>query len=278
MGFAGGLWVGGNDRTSGFENHAGPFRNLRQCFPRELALRWRLRAPSFRLSDFISFYHPPIMTSTKLSPRWLFLFSALFAIHSSPAQTFSITNFTLNSTGTRLVQFAGDANYYYILYSGAAVTNLSHPTALCFGSNSPIQLQDLSPAVSAQFYRVLQVPLTQALDSDGDGMSDVFELNYADCLNPLDPSDATADCDGDGRSNLNESNFGTDPTVADSIPKLVINELDYDQAGNDTQEFIELLNTGTNSVRLENYSVVLINGNGSREYFRVNLNGTLAAG
>src|ERR671928_182837 len=43
---------------------------------------------------------------------------------------------------------------------------------------------------------------------------------------------------------------------------LVINEIDYDQPGTDTAEFIELKNNGANGVNLDPYSLVLVNGNG----------------
>lgn len=42
---------------------------------------------------------------------------------------------------------------------------------------------------------------------------------------------------------------------------LVINEVDYDQPGVDSAEFIELYNAGTTAISLNNYSVVLFNGN-----------------
>jgi hypothetical protein len=51
-------------------------------------------------------------------------------------------------------------------------------------------------------------------DSDGDGMTDGFEVqNY---LNPSDASDASQDADGDGLTNLQEYELGTDPHNADS--------------------------------------------------------------
>lgn len=48
-----------------------------------------------------------------------------------------------------------------------------------------------------------------SLDSDGDGLPDVWERKYG--LNPLDPADASLDSDGDGFSNLMEFKAGTDP-------------------------------------------------------------------
>jgi hypothetical protein len=54
-------------------------------------------------------------------------------------------------------------------------------------------------------------------DDDGDGMPDSFEITYG--LDPLNPSDASADNDGDGRTNLQEYQDQTDPTDASSVKK-----------------------------------------------------------
>jgi hypothetical protein len=57
------------------------------------------------------------------------------------------------------------------------------------------------------------------VDSDGDGMPDVWEVE-----NNLDPftNDAHDDGDGDGFSNLTEYRSGTDPNDADSHPPVAM--------------------------------------------------------
>ncbi|MEM8814358.1 MAG: lamin tail domain-containing protein [Pseudomonadota bacterium] len=45
-------------------------------------------------------------------------------------------------------------------------------------------------------------------------------------------------------------------------PELVINEIDYDQPGGDSAEFIELRNSGAVAVELGNYSLEFVNGSG----------------
>ena len=47
------------------------------------------------------------------------------------------------------------------------------------------------------------------LDTDGDGMTDAWEI--ANNLDPQDPADANTDADGDGMTNLAEYLAGTDP-------------------------------------------------------------------
>lgn len=59
---------------------------------------------------------------------------------------------------------------------------------------------------------------------------------------------------------------------------LIINEVDYDQPGTDTTEFVELYNAGTAPVDLTNVAVVTVNGSNNTEYGRYALSGSLAAG
>src|SRR5205814_10181328 len=65
-----------------------------------------------------------------------------------------------------------------------------------------------------------KVPIAQPLDTDGDGIDDVYELQHSSVLNPLDPSDAARDSDGDGLSNLEEFKRGTDPTTPNANTPL----------------------------------------------------------
>lgn len=55
--------------------------------------------------------------------------------------------------------------------------------------------------------RVLRLEVT--MDSDGDGLDDVWEVLHG--LNPNDPNDALADADGDGVLNIGEFRIGLDP-------------------------------------------------------------------
>jgi len=54
---------------------------------------------------------------------------------------------------------------------------------------------------------------------------------------------------------------------------IIINEIDYDQEGIDTAEFIELFNTGTTTTSLDNYVIELINGTTSSSYRSIDLSG-----
>lgn len=89
-------------------------------------------------------------------------------------------------------------------------------------------------------------------------------------------------CDSDGAGAIAALGFdigalGT-MTVARS---LVINEVDYDNPGSiDTAEFVEIHNVGPGPSNLAGLALVLVNGNNSTEYARVDLGaaGTLAPG
>jgi len=54
---------------------------------------------------------------------------------------------------------------------------------------------------------------------------------------------------------------------------IVINEIDYDQPGTDTAEFIELFNNGNLKISLDGYHIELINGTDSSVYRNIDLTG-----
>lgn len=60
--------------------------------------------------------------------------------------------------------------------------------------------------------------------------------------------------------------------------RLVINEIDYDQPGTDTTEFVEIYNASSENARLDGVELVLVNGSDvpPRDYGRVSLSGSLA--
>lgn len=69
-------------------------------------------------------------------------------------------------------------------------------------------------------------------------------------------------------------------TVVEAAAGLVLNEVDYDQPGTDSAEFIEIFNPTPQPVNLEGYAIVLVNGADQKEYRRLALDaaGTLGPG
>lgn len=62
-------------------------------------------------------------------------------------------------------------------------------------------------------------------------------------------------------------------TPARDLRGLVLNEVDYDQPGTDTVEFVEVLNTTGEPLCLDDVELVLVNGDGANVYGRVALAG-----
>lgn len=110
------------------------------------------------------------------------------------------------------IRHTADSDSYFILYRGNSVTNITTVVDTRLGQGSHGELRDPVPASQATaFYRVGQVPLKQPLDSDGDGIDDVYELRHARLLDPLTSGDAPGDVDHDGLNNLQEYRNGSNP-------------------------------------------------------------------
>lgn len=64
----------------------------------------------------------------------------------------------------------------------------------------------------------------------------------------------------------------------EATPKVVLNEIDYDQVGADKGGFVELFNAGRGTADLGGLAVVLVDGGTSAEYETIPLSGALLAG
>ncbi len=149
--------------------------------------------------------------------------ACLFALgFPTQAAELRIAGVRVDAADRLQVTAPADAASYYVLRRGSDLGDLQAPVALALGTAATITLTD--PATmqgrSAAFYRLQQVPLAQPLDSDGDGIDDVFELRNPAFLNPLRAADAAEDFDDDGVSNLAEFRAGT-PLDVDSRPTAV---------------------------------------------------------
>ena len=71
---------------------------------------------------------------------------------------------------------------------------------------------------------------------------------------------------------------GSPPPPPPDAPKLVINEVDYDQVGADGDGFVEIKNVGTTAATLTTIALVYVDGADGEEYKREALTGTLAPG
>ncbi|MBX3748233.1 MAG: Ig-like domain-containing protein [Verrucomicrobiae bacterium] len=147
-------------------------------------------------------------------PATAILLLSLLAIPLAQAQPFRIDAVERDSTSRVTVRFAAQADQYYILLGGSDPARIETPRALALGTTGTQVLADPNPDPNARYYLVRRVPVASPLDTDGDGIDDVYELQRPGWFNPLDPADAAADFNGNGISNLEEYLAGTDPIGA----------------------------------------------------------------
>ena len=76
-------------------------------------------------------------------------------------------------------------------------------------------------------FRIQGYAIEDTYDTDGDGISDAWEITYG--MNINNPADAELDKDQDGMSNYDEYRSGTSPTNPDSLLELSINVLPPDE-------------------------------------------------
>ena len=104
---------------------------------------------------------------------------------------------------------------------------------------------------------------------DGDCNDAVFEVN---------PN--VTEIGGDGIDNNCDGiidNVLTDPPVETSTVGLVINEVDYDNPGTDTLEYVELYNSSATAIDMTGMKLEFINGSNGSVYRRVDLTGAIDA-
>lgn len=106
-----------------------------------------------------------------------------------------------------------EAHYYVLLRTDLENgSNTAVAVSLPPSGSTEIVLRDaLTVGQEKGFYRAKQIPTDTPEDSDGDGIDDLFELQYPLLLNPVDASDAAEDADEDGVSNLAEYLADSDP-------------------------------------------------------------------
>ncbi len=134
--------------------------------------------------------------------------SSLFAQSLLPYES---VEFSEDSVTLRV---AGQVTSYYVLEGSTDLESFT-PREVKLGVAGTISFTE-SYSASRMFFRIGEIPLASPLDSDGDGIDDIFELEHPDSLDAADPNDALMDFDNDGASNLGEILNGSDhedPTV-----------------------------------------------------------------
>ena len=137
---------------------------------------------------------------------------------------FKITGFSFSEPDGAFIEHSSQGQSYYILCRGFTVTTMFPVVDVRLGTEPTGMLTDTNPPQESAtlFYHALQVDQSSPLDSDGDGIDDVYELNRTHFLNPLNKADSMEDFDSDGRSSLQEYREDTDPAV----PEVVLTTMD----------------------------------------------------
>jgi hypothetical protein len=102
--------------------------------------------------------------------------------------------------------------------AGTFITSVAGPIALSAGDTIQLQLlmanDQGAVGTATPNWEIDSVGIELIADTDGDGMTDIYELDNG--LDPNDPADADTDLDSDGASNFDEFVNGTDPNDNDS--------------------------------------------------------------
>ncbi len=131
---------------------------------------------------------------------------AVFLSQPDARAQLAIERFEVRADGRFTLDFPSDPSSYYRLLLGPRVDAVNQVGALSL--TRPL-ITPLSGGESA-FFRIQQVSRAASLDTDADGIPDVYELQHPP-LDGLNPADARLDLDGNGRTELEDYLDATTP-------------------------------------------------------------------
>lgn len=116
------------------------------------------------------------------------------------AQELRISSVKLDAQRGIVIEHASNTNFYYVLYSGETVTNLSVAVDLALGVTNQGRLTHSMDfgSLKSRFYRIRQQRVSQPLDTDGDSIDDVWELRFRHPGAALNSADPSEDHNGNG--------------------------------------------------------------------------------
>ena len=115
----------------------------------------------------------------------------------------------------------------------------------------------------------------------GASLTSIGQLNGVSCTPAAGGSGSVAVTVASSGAISLACNAGGSPPPPPPPPpdgSIVINEIDYDQVGADSNGFVELRNNGTSAASLSGLALVLVDGTDGIEYDREALTGSIAAG
>ena len=180
-----------------------------------------LGALLFPFSFFLFPFSPALAGMPEPGAR-LFGTVALNGVTVTAADTAVVVEARLTPTGPAIASYQmgtlpGATNFYSLRLSAESSAPLTDPNAVLLGSTVYLVVRDDTGDRDQKTFTLTERGLSArinfgSIDTDGDGMSDEFELAYFGSITGGDPN---ADPDHDGRPNFREFLQGTNPNVPD---------------------------------------------------------------
>lgn len=171
---------------------------------------------------------------------------------------------------------AGD--YYVVCTNTATVSNCDldiTPDTSAIDDGAPAAVAIATGGIVVDTVSYEGNTLAPYTEGTGTGLMDDPAIAFAGISRFPDGADTGANatdlsprCITPGLANIMASSSCVPPVT----PSLVINEIDYDQNGTDSAEFLELKNTGAVLLNLDPVTVELVNGNGGGALIYLTIN------
>lgn len=128
--------------------------------------------------------------------QWLLphIAAAVLLLQGSPLLAANTISNVRVENNVVTVEFANNPGVYYLLQHSPDLITWG-PADMSLGIPSDL---DLAPGVGRGFFRAIPYDKHSPVDSDGDGIDDVYELNNPSVLDPLDPTDGSKLAPGGG--------------------------------------------------------------------------------
>jgi len=105
------------------------------------------------------------------------------------AQEVPILNSSVDANGRIQIEVNSSTEYYYVLYTRHTVEDTTYlPVSMKLGESGTTTLSESLAAYPPEHYRVLRHRKDASADTDGDGISDIAEMNELGRLAPLNPA------------------------------------------------------------------------------------------
>jgi len=147
------------------------------------------------------------------------------AVH---AADFRVDGFLVSSGQHLVLEHASQTDAYYQVWMKGSLSDpwveVRHMHLGIEGTQTWTDTTESLPSMRG-YYRLLRIPRSVPRDYDGDGMDDVYELEWM-FLDPLEISDAFEDQDEDTVSNLAEYLGGSRPDNPDSDEDGIRDDVD----------------------------------------------------